>query len=77
MTVGELIEGLKKFDPELKVIAAKDDEGNGYHSAYMPGAAFCPELEENWIDTVVPEEYFDDYEEYDLEDRPKVNCVVL
>jgi hypothetical protein len=43
----------------------------------MPGAAYSPELDENWIDTVIPEEYFDDYDQYGLDERPKVNCVVL
>lgn len=39
MNVGELIEELSKLDPELKVLTAVDDEGNGYreHIWITPG----------------------------------------
>lgn len=36
MTVGELIEELKKFDPNMEVVLQKDPEGNGYE--YLSGA---------------------------------------
>ena len=30
ITIGQLIEKLKKFDPSLPVLLARDEEGNGY-----------------------------------------------
>lgn len=33
MTVAELIDRLKTFDPTMKVVLSKDEEGNGFSSA--------------------------------------------
>lgn len=73
--VKDLLEALKKFDPELPVIAAADDEGNSYHPADTPGGFFCPELDRHYIEEVYPEEYFDDAR--DSGHEPVVNCVML
>lgn len=34
-TVKELIETLQKFDPDLEVITAKDEEGNGFNEVFI------------------------------------------
>ena len=77
MTVGELIVGLKELDPSLVVLMPRDDEGNGYNRAYMPSRGYCPDMDSSWIEDVIPEQYFDDYEEYGLEEKPKPNCITL
>ena len=71
VTVKELIAELQKYDPDLPVIASADDEGNRYHAVYMPGEAYCPELDSYMIKEVVPKEYFDEHED------AEVNCLVM
>lgn len=39
MTVGELIEYLKEFNPDMQVILQKDAEGNGYSPLCGAGEA--------------------------------------
>jgi hypothetical protein len=78
MKVKDLLKSLEGLDPELEVLSAKDDEGNGYHSAYMPSVAYCPELDQHWIETVIYEQDFENYEDYGLEEKPiKANCIIL
>jgi hypothetical protein len=51
MTVKELIAELQKFDPEAVVIAAKDDEGNGYSPVEPSATQLLPEVYTNtWAD---------------------------
>ena len=79
MKVKDLIEGLKNYYPELKVICPKDDEGNGYVTCYMPSAAYSPDLYNHWIEDVYTEGLsLDDYcEDNELDKPPAFNCVVL
>lgn len=76
MKVKELIAKLKEYDPELIVLAAKDDEGNGYHHLNTsPAKAYTPELDHGWIDEMIYEQDFEHYIDEDPE--IKVNCIVL
>jgi hypothetical protein len=46
MTVEQLIEHLKKFDPYMEVWTAIDDEGNGFNTVrYEPEERMIPEDE--------------------------------
>lgn len=40
MTVAELIEALKEYDPSLSVIMSKDAEGNNFSPVYEAEQAF-------------------------------------
>lgn len=74
MTLRDYIENLTEFvenNPgclDLEVLAAKDDEGNGYtHVNYTPTLAYAGDLEDYVVEDVVSDE-----EEYDYP-----NCVII
>lgn len=73
--VKDLVEALSKYDPELPVLAAADDEGNYYHPVYLPSEYYCPYFDGNYIEQVYPKEYFDDA--VDEGHTPTVNCLVM
>lgn len=63
MKVKDLIKELEKVDPELEVLKAKDDEGNGFHyievlddDSYVP----LNEVGNYTIDTVYDLDYVED-----------------
>jgi hypothetical protein len=60
-TVKEVIAKLSEFDPELEVITAKDDEGNGYNTV-------CAD----WIGILVYDGD-DAFDEADLDDDIEVD----
>lgn len=64
MKVWELIEELKKYDPELRVVKQKDDEGNGYHFMYaVDDDCYIPKSDlESYYLEVYPEEYLEEME---------------
>lgn len=70
ITVKQLIKALEVYDPELPIITAKDDEGNGYNAGSLPGLGYTSELDQYWIDDVRMGSDLDEIEE-------KPNCVVL
>lgn len=63
MRVGELIEQLKKEDPQTHVIVAGDEEGNYFHKLADLGTGYTPNIDEWEIEVYNPE---------DLETEPDV-----
>lgn len=70
VTIKELIEHLQQFDPEMEVITAKDEEGNGYNNIYLQfvGVSYfdgedCRAVPEDYEDALL-------YDYADDEDKP-------
>lgn len=65
MTVEELIDYLKEYDPERKVLMSADGEGNYYSEIDSFSESFGRESEENYDWEIRREEDVEDEDEYE------------
>lgn len=77
MTVEELINLLEKFPRDMRVIKAKDDEGNSFLQVYGAELGFSPEPEAWKIETVYTQEEFEEEVEGYHEEQDWHSLVVL
>lgn len=80
MKVKELIEQLKKLDPELEVVKQKDDEGNGFHLLHTvdTDAYYETSNKSYYLEIYYKEDVKDMIEDYDntIDDFTQV-CVLV
>lgn len=63
MTITELIDQLKAYPGDMRIIKSKDDEGNAYHEVWKVEEAFAAtySLDDYYVEVCHP----DDVDEYD------------